>query len=340
MSKIYYRPIISNQSVDSDGVYKLADGWAHFSTVEVLSRERIIEIMPAKDLPISVLRTLTKKRPDLLNLSFSKPHIMGILNMTPDSFSDGGQLINEKVALKKAFGMIDCGVSLLDIGGESTRPGAENIKISEEKNRVLPIIKAIRYAKITTPISVDTRKSEVFSSSLDVGSDILNDVSSMVFDEHLKNIVKKKQTPVCVMHSKGTPKNMKDYSKYDNVLLDVYDYLENIVDKYTKIGIPKSNIIIDPGIGFAKVLKQNLIILKGLSIFHGIGCPILLGASRKKFIGTIGMEENPLNLNAGSITVGLEALNQGVQILRVHDVSQTMQALRLWKSLRMEIDHE
>jgi dihydropteroate synthase len=116
--------------------------------------------------------------------------------------------------------------------------------------------------------------------------------------------------------------------------------LENIVDKYTKIGIPKSNIIIDPGIGFAKVLKQNLIILKGLSIFHGIGCPILLGASRKKFIGTIAMEENPLNLSAGSITVGLEALNQGVQILRVHDVSQTMQALRLWKSLRMEIEHE
>ena len=338
MSKTYYRPIVSNMFLARQGGFKLADGWAYFDKVEVINRNEKSKITCAKKIPTEVLRKLTGKRPNLLNLSFSSPHVMGILNITPDSFSDGGIFVDPNVALNEAKKMIDCGVSILDIGGESTRPGAETLKVSEEIERILPVIKKIRTTNSSIPISVDTRKSEVWHISKENGANMLNDISAMSYDKRMASIVKETNTPLCVMHSRGNPKNMKNHAHYENILLDVYDYLENILYKCVIAGIPKKNIIIDPGIGFAKTLEHNLTILKGLSIFHGLGCPILLGASRKKFIGTIGLENNSLKLNSGSVTVALEAINQGVQILRVHDVFEMMQALRLWKSLKVGED--
>ena len=335
MSKNYYRPIVSNLFSSNEGAFRLSGGWAFFDKVEVINRNEKSKIICAKEIPLEALEELTVKRPNLLNFSFSAPHVMGILNITPDSFSDGGLFVDTDVALNEVHKMIDCGVSILDIGGESTRPGAETLRPAEEIERILPVINKIRTLNSTIPISIDTRKSEVWRISKEAGANMLNDISGMNYDKRMADIVKKTNSPLCVMHSRGTPKNMKNHAHYENILLDVYDYLENTINKCIMAGIPKKNIIIDPGIGFAKTLEHNLTILRGLSIFHGLGCPILLGASRKKFIGTIGLEQNPQKLSAGSVTVALEAINQGVQMLRVHDVFETMQALRLWKSLKV-----
>jgi len=335
MSKNYYRPIVSNLFSSNEGAFRLSGGWAFFDKVEVINRNEKSKIICAKEIPHEALEELTVKRPNLLNFSFSAPHVMGILNITPDSFSDGGLFVDTDVALNEVHKMIDCGVSILDIGGESTRPGAETLRPAEEIERILPVINKIRTLNSTIPISIDTRKSEVWRISKEAGANMLNDISGMNYDKCMAGIVKKTNSPLCIMHSRGTPQNMKDHAHYENILLDVYDYLENTINKCMMAGIPKKNIIIDPGIGFAKTLEHNLTILRGLSIFHGLGCPILLGASRKKFIGTIALEKNPLKLGSGSVTVALEAINQGVQMLRVHDVFETMQALRLWKSLRV-----
>jgi len=338
MSKNYYRPIVSNMFSANEGAFRLSGGWAFFDKVEVINRNEKSKIICAKEIPHEALEELTGKRPNLLDFSFSSPHVMGILNITPDSFSDGGLFVDTDVALNEVHKMINCGVSILDIGGESTRPGAEILGAAEEIERILPVINKIRTLNSTIPISIDTRKSEVWRISKEAGANMLNDVSGMNYDKGMAAIVKKTNSPLCVMHSRGTPQNMKEHAHYENILLDVYDYLENTINKCMMAGIQKRNIVIDPGIGFAKTLEHNLTILRGLSIFHGLGCPILLGASRKKFIGTIALEQNPLKLGAGSVTVALEAINQGVQMLRVHDVFETMQALRLWKSLRVGVE--
>lgn len=334
MSKTYYRPIVCNMALATEGAFRLADGWAFFDKVEVINRNEKSKIISAKNIPYEILKKLTGKRSNLLNLSFSLPHVMGILNVTPDSFSDGGLFADPDIALNEVNKMINCGVSILDIGGESTRPGAKTLKASEEIERIMPVIKKIKTLNSSIPISIDTRKAEVWRILKETGANMLNDISGMSYDKRMPGLVKQSNTPLCVMHSRGTPENMKNHAHYKNILLDVYDYLEDIVNNCVKVGIPKKNIIIDPGIGFAKTLEHNLTILRGLSIFHGLGCPILIGASRKKFIGTIGLEQNPVKLSSGSVIVALEAINQGVQILRVHDVFETMQALRLWKSLR------
>ena len=337
MSKKYYRPIILKSSKSSSRVYKLADGWAFFDDVEVIQRNEKSRIVKAEKIPKKILQNLTTKRPDLLKLSFSNPHVMGILNVTPDSFSDGGRFNKLDSAFEKFLEMMKYGAAIIDIGGESTRPGAEAVTVDEENSRILPVIKKIRNLGINVPISVDTRKSEVWGAAKRLGVDLLNDISSLSYDKEMRKLIVRQNVPICVMHSRGVPKNMNSEATYENVLLDVYDFLESVVQDCVDMGIPKKNIIVDPGIGFAKTLEHNLTLLRGLSIFHCLGCPILIGASRKRFIKTIGVEDDPLKLSAGSIAVALEAIGQGVQLLRVHDVFETVQALRLWKSINMEI---
>ena len=335
MSKKYYRPIITQPCANSSEAYKLADGWAFFTDVEVIQRDGKNSIIKAKKLPTKILNNLTAKRQNLLNLSFSTPHVLGILNVTPDSFSDGGMFNDEDKAYVEFLKMMEFGASIIDIGGESTRPGAEPVSVREEIQRISPLLKKIRLSGIKLPISIDTRKAEVWDIARRLGANMLNDISSLSYDKQMKQLILEQNVPICLMHSKGVPKNMNLEATYDNVLLDVYDFLENVVKKCVDMGIPRKNIIVDPGIGFAKNLTHNLSLLRGISIFHGLGCPILLGASRKRFIKTISFEEDPLKLSSGSIAVALEALNQGVQLLRVHDVYETMQALRLWRSIKM-----
>ncbi len=327
----YYRPIPSTDLHRPPGSYLLAGGWVWFDTVEVLQRDAPPVLMAASKLPADMLERLTAPRAPICGLGFDTPHLMGILNVTPDSFSDGGQYNAPKAALARTHDMIAQGAAIIDIGGESTRPGATEVTIDDEINRTAPVIVNLRDAS-DIPISIDTRKADVARAAHTAGATLVNDVAGFTFDPDLAPFCAAAGLPVCVMHAQGTPEIMQRDPRYDNVALDIYDYLSDRVDALIALGIPRSQIITDPGIGFGKTLDHNLALLQNLSLFHGLGCPILLGASRKRFIGTIGGTEEARNRAAGSVAVALAGVAQGVQMLRVHDVRETAEALRLWQA--------
>lgn len=331
---VYTRPIVSIDPARPPGALPLGGGWAWFRDIEVLERGRAPQIMPAAELSGPELSRLTCPRAAVAGLSCSEPRVMGILNVTPDSFSDGGQFEAVPNAVAAAQGMAKDGAHILDIGGESTRPGADFVPPEEETRRTAPVIEALRAAGVTQTISIDTRKSEVAEAALAEGADLINDVSGFTFDPALADVAKASGVPVCVMHAQGDPATMQDNPSYDNVLLDVYDFLEQRLDMLEARGLPRSQIVVDPGIGFGKTLAHNLALLQRISLFHALGAPVLLGASRKRFIGTIGLEPRADQRAPGSIAVALAAVAQGVQIVRVHDVAETMQALRLWTATR------
>ncbi|MBE1282951.1 MAG: dihydropteroate synthase [Rhodobacteraceae bacterium] len=329
----YFRPLVQNGPVRPDGALPLAGStqlW--FSHAELLERSGG-EVVPAGELPTDAVELLTAPRSEISGLSMTEPQIMGILNVTPDSFSDGGQHNELTAAQAAALQMVEDGATIIDVGGESTRPGAEFVEIEQEIDRTAPAIRAIR-DKSAVPISIDTRKAPVARAALDAGANLVNDVAGFTFDPDLAPLSAQAGVPVCVMHAQGDPKTMQDDPQYDNVLLDVYDFLENQIRLLEGIGIPRSRIVTDPGIGFGKTQAHNLTLLQNISLFHGLGCPILLGASRKRFVGTIGKAPRAQDRAPGSIAVALAALAQGVQILRVHDVAETAQALRLWQAAR------
>jgi dihydropteroate synthase len=258
---------------------------------------------------------------------------MGILNTTPDSFSDGGQFDNRATARAHAVRLMQEGADIIDIGGESTRPGADLIAVDEEVSRTKPAILDVRQVS-PLPLSIDTRKAPVAAAALDAGIDWINDVSALTFDSEMARLAASSGATVCLMHAPSDPKTMQQNAQYEDVLLDVYDYLAARVDFALAQGILRQNIIVDPGIGFGKTLAHNLTLLRGLAVFHSLGCPILLGASRKRFIGTISGAEKAQDRMAGSVAVALAAAGQGAQILRVHDVLETVQALKLWAAVR------
>ncbi len=327
----YYRPIAQTDAARPDTALPLAGGWCWFDRVEELHRDGPSRIIPASDVPDDVLDTLSRPRPQIAGLDFAAPRLMGILNVTPDSFSDGGEHFTATAAMTHARAMIAEGAEILDIGGESTRPGADIVSIDEEIRRTAPIIAAIR-AETATPISIDTRKAPVATAAHDAGASLVNDVAGFTFDPALAPLCATRALPVCVMHAQGTPDIMQRDPRYDNVALDVYDFLAERVATLTALGIPKGAIIVDPGIGFGKTLEHNLTLLRNLALFHGLGCPILLGASRKRFIGTIGGTKEARNRAPGSVAVALAGVAQGVQLLRVHDVGATSEALKLWRA--------
>ncbi len=256
---------------------------------------------------------------------------MGILNVTPDSFSDGGQHFDSDVAHNHALNMHSSGAQIIDIGGESTRPGATEVSVQDEITRTAPVIAAIR-AQTDLPLSIDTRKALVAQAAHQAGATLVNDVAGFTFDPALAPYCATHALPVCVMHAQGTPEIMQNDPRYDNVALDIFDYLLDRIEALEALGIPRARIIADPGIGFGKTLAHNLTLLHNLSLFHGLGCPILLGASRKRFIGTIGGTEEAGNRVHGSIAVALAGVAQGIQMLRVHDVAETAEALALWQA--------
>lgn len=325
----YYRPLPRTDKACPDESVTLAGGWCWFDRVEVLSRNTASQIIAARDLPGDALHRLSVPRPAVSGLHFAKPRLMGILNVTPDSFSDGGLNFDPEDALVNAQAMIADGADLVDVGGESTRPGAQDVDPSEEISRTAPVIAALR-AKVTVPISIDTRKAAVARAAHSAGASIVNDVAGFAFDPELAPYCSKAGLPVIVMHAQGTPADMQKDPRYDHVALDVYDFLQSRVTALEELGIPRAHIVVDPGIGFGKTLEHNLTLLQNLSLFHGLGCPVLLGASRKRFIGALGGKPDARQRAPGSIGVALAALAQGVQMLRIHDVGATCEAMRLW----------
>jgi dihydropteroate synthase len=253
---------------------------------------------------------------------------MGILNVTPDSFSDGGLFEDPSVAVAHAREMQTAGVDIIDIGGESTRPGAAVVPVAQEIARTAPVIAAIR-TQSAVPISIDTRKAPVAQAAIAAGAGLINDVAALGFDPDLARVAVDAGVPVCLMHAQGDPATMQHDPRYDDVLLDVYDFLAARVAVAEAAGIPRDRIVVDPGIGFGKTVAHNLALLGGLALFHGLGCPILLGASRKRFIGTIAGADNAADRVAGSVAVAVHGVRQGVQILRVHDTYETRQAVDL-----------
>jgi dihydropteroate synthase len=330
--KTYYRPIAQTDAARPADALTLAGGWCWFTHVEVLRRGEAALVVPADEVPTGDLAQLCAPRSPICDVEMDHPHLMGILNVTPDSFSDGGQFAGVAAAVRQAEVMHAAGASLIDVGGESTRPGADFVPVEEEIIRTAPAIRAIS-SKLDVPISIDTRKSEVARQALSEGASLVNDVSGFTCDPHLASVAKDANVPVCVMHAQGDPATMQENPTYDYVLLDVYDFLETQVERLTSLGIARDQIVVDPGIGFGKTLAHNLALLARLSLFHGLGCPILLGASRKKFIGTIGKASLAQERMPGSVSVALEGVAQGAQIVRVHDVAETRQALNLWQAV-------
>ncbi|WP_342070543.1 dihydropteroate synthase [Yoonia algicola] len=324
----YYRPVVRFGEAPTQQSFPLAGGLCWFDTVAVHTRGGGVRSIAAGDVPPEVLENLTRSRPPVAGMAMTAPRIMGILNVTPDSFSDGGQFNAPERALAHAVAMQAGGAEIIDVGGESTRPGAVEVQIAEEIARTAPVIAAIR-AKSGLPISIDTRKSAVGMAALEAGATLINDVAAFTFDPKLAEVAAQARVPVCIMHAKGTPETMQADPSYDDVLLDVYDFLSERIEAAVAAGIARDQIIVDPGIGFGKTLEHNLTLLRGIALFHALGCPILLGASRKRFIGTIGGGKDAADRVSGSVAVALFAARQGVQILRVHDIFATKQALDL-----------
>lgn len=328
----YVRPIAMTDTARPASALPLAGGWCWFDRAEVLSRHEAPRLVAARHLPSDWQDRLCRPRADFAGLSMDLPRIMGILNVTPDSFSDGGRFTDAAAAIAQAKAMA-LGADVLDIGGESTRPGAAEVEVAEEIARTAPVIAALRGAGLKTAISIDTRKGSVAQAALDAGAGIVNDVAAMGFDPTIAPVTATAGAPIILMHSIKTPATMQDDPVYDDVLLDVYDFLAARIAQAQAAGIPAARIMVDPGIGFGKTLQHNLTLLRGLSLFHGLGVPVLLGVSRKRFIGTIGQEPQADRRMPGSVALALEGVAQGAQMLRVHDVSETQQALRLWLAL-------
>ena len=328
---IYTRPIPLTDPARPDGALPIAGGWSWFSHVEVLQRAAPARVIAVADLDGETRDRLSSPRPDFGGLSMGRPRIMGILNVTPDSFSDGGQFLRPEAALMQARRMAT-GADILDIGGESTRPGAVEVDLAEEIARTAPVIAALRAGGVELPISIDTRKAGVAQAAFAAGATILNDVTALRFDPAMAAMAAGLHAPVILMHSIANPQTMQDDPRYDDVVLDVYDALADRLQVALAAGIPRHKLAIDPGIGFGKTLDHNLALLARISLFHNLGVPVLLGASRKRFIGTLGAEADAAKRMPGSLAVALAGVAQGMQMIRVHDVVETRQALSLWRA--------
>ena len=336
--RLYYRPLPRMDRTRPAAALTLAGGWCWFDTVEVRARGAAPQLMPASALPDDVKARLTAPRGTLARLDLSTPRLMGILNVTPDSFSDGGKFNAPDAALAHARAMVQAGADIVDIGGESTRPGAAYVPEDEEIGRTAPVIAAIRSGS-DVPISIDTRKAGVGQAALAAGADLINDVYAFTHDPALADVAAGAGAPVCLMHAQGDPEVMQDDPRYEDVLLDVYDFLDARISAAEAAGIARAQVIVDPGIGFGKTLAHNLQLLNGISLFHSLGCAVLLGASRKRFIGEIADEADASARMPGSVAVALSAIAQGVQICRVHDIKDTKQALALFGAVNWQAIH-
>ncbi len=274
------------------------------------------------------LARLTAPRPAVAGLAFDRPLLMGVVNVTPDSFSDGGLFNTTEDAITHAAILANAGADIVDIGGESTRPGADPLTDEDELARVRPVLEGLR--GLDARISVDTRKAAVMTAAAQTGAHLLNDVSALTYDRDGLDAAARTGLPVILMHAQGDPKTMQDKPVYDDVVLEVYDFLEARLAACVAAGIPREKLIADPGIGFGKTVAHNMALLSSLTLLHGLGVPVCLGASRKSTIGALTGERDPLKRSYGSVAAALAGAAQGVQIIRVHDVAETRQALAVW----------
>lgn len=341
---LYLRPIgilwgqAASQALAERSALALAGGPAAFLAAQLIEGEpgkSAATIMSAAQLTgISspavkeLLERITRPRPAIAGLSLDRPRVMGILNVTPDSFSDGGLYAQAGDAAAHARAMAAQGADIIDIGGESTRPRAEEVPLEEERRRILPALKMLK--SLGAPVSIDTRKAAIMREAAKAGAAILNDISALSHNAGSMETAAALRLPVVLMHAQGDPKTMQENPIYEDVLLEVYDYLDSRIEAAAAAGIAREMLIADPGIGFGKTLAHNLALLEGLSLLHGLGTPVLLGASRKGFIGALSGAAEPSERAPGSIAAALVGLAQGVQIVRVHDVAATRQAIDVW----------
>ena len=265
-------------------------------------------------------------------IRLDQPQVMGILNATPDSFSDGGQFADASIAAEAGARMAAEGAAIIDVGGESTRPGASAVWEGDEIERVAPVIRQL--AGGGTAVSIDTRKAAVMEAALAAGARMVNDVSALTFDPRSIDVIAASGVPLVLMHHQGDPQTMQDNPRYDDVLIEVYEWLEERVVAAEAAGIKRSSILVDPGFGFGKSVAHNLDLMNGLALFHSLGCPLVVGASRKRTIGALSNEAPADQRLGGSIAFALKAAEQGAQLFRVHDVPETVQALRIWRGLK------
>lgn len=342
---MHLRPV---QFVDAPFAYpdravaRLAGGMQWFAAYEVIESggKRIVpiaDIATLSDRAAELHARFTALRPALTlgarTLRFDQPAVAAILNMTPDSFSDGGAHYDDPAAAASAgMAMAGAGAALIDVGGESTRPGAAQVWEEDEAKRVVPVIE--RLARAGALVSVDTRKALVMERALAAGAAIVNDVSALLWDKRALDVVARTGCPVIVMHSPDPEKDGHGKVAYRDVACDVFDWLDKRIDALVSAGIERTKIIVDPGIGFGKSLHDNLALINALAMFHGTGCPVMLGASRKRLIGALSNEAPVDQRLGGSIALALKGTDAGVQLLRVHDVAETVQALRIWRGVR------
>ena len=279
-----------------------------------------------------LLRAIESQRVPMLNLDWRRPILMGILNVTPDSFSHGGLYLDRKDAIEHGHVLCAGGARINDVGGESTRPGAKPISSKQELDRVLPIVEGLK--DLPVPLSIDTLQAAVMSAALESGASMINDISALSADPDSLSVASKSSAPIVLMHCLGDPRTMQKSPVYSDVVLDVFDYLESRIHACMDAGISRERIIVDPGIGFGKTLEHNLELLQKLSLFHGLGCPVLVGMSRKSFIAQLDRGQATNHRLSGSIAASLWALSQGAQLLRVHDIQETREAINIWLPLQ------
>ena len=324
-----------NKSLPLHGIKEIS-----FDQIEIITRKskKIVFVNQINKLSHSLkkkinsdLKNITSKKKNFSNFKFNIiPNLLGVLNLTPDSFSDGGKFNKKDKAVKQAKNLFSLGANLIDIGGESTRPGSKPINEKLEWNRINKILKLLS-KKI--PISLDTRKSDIMKKGIQLGVKLINDVSGLEYDPETANVLKLNNTPFVLQHSQGLPEDMQNNPSYKNELLDIYDFFEKKLNFLRSIGINHNKIIIDPGIGFGKNLKHNMNLIKNISIFHSLGFPILVGNSRKRFIKDISKNNDSKLRIGGTVASSIYMMTQGVQILRVHDVNEIMQGIKVYKEI-------
>lgn len=328
-------------------VARLSGGLNWFAMVELIridgKRRVSAELVPVEGLDdlldeglAAQWQALTAPRAPLQlgarTVRLDQPQVMGIVNVTPDSFSDGGQFADAGAAATAGARMAAQGAAIIDVGGESTRPGAATVWEGDEIGRIVPVIEQLSASG--TAVSADTRKADVIAAALTAGAHMINDVSALTYDDRSAGILAAGKVPVVLMHHQGDPETMQQDPRYDDVLVEIFLWLEERIGAAVAAGIDRSRILVDPGFGFGKNVAHNLELMNSLALFHGLGCPIVLGASRKRTIGALAGEAPADQRLAGSLAMALKAVEQGVQIIRVHDVSETVQALKVWRGLR------
>ncbi len=346
-ARLYLRPtaLVSGAAADaalaSGAGRRLAGGRFVFTACEVYVREpggltgaiaspAEIEAWAAPGASELLARHSAPRAP-VLGLAMERAVVVGVINVTPDSFSDGGDHEAPDAAIARGRALAAAGAEILDVGGESTRPDAEPVTPERELARVLPVVRGL--AAAGHAVSIDTRRAAVMTAAFEAGAKMLNDVSALTFDSASLAAAAAARGPVVLMHARGDPKTMQVDPVYEHAALDIYDYLEARIEACVAAGLERRRIIVDPGIGFGKTVEHNIDILQHLSLYHGLGCPLLLGVSRKSFIGRIAGVDAPKERLPGSLASGLNGLDQGVQMLRVHDVAETAQAVAVWNAM-------